>query len=105
MDREEARRLRHARTIERNKNERLLKKNAELLALTEETSDTQNFLRHRERQMQALQNRCNRYSGAMRAYLQSGRRAALEEALEPQPEDEWRTDTSRGRYRGQAAKA
>ena len=100
----EVARLRKELKQAHNHNNTLMAKIAQLRGLTEETQDTQNFLRHRERQMRSIEGKCNRYAGAIRAYLQSGRRAGLEEALEPHPEDEWRLGPSRprGRYNGQA---
>jgi len=102
MDSDNNRRLRLELTLERNKSDRLVKKIVDLQGLTEEVSDTQYFLQHRERQIQALESRCNRYSGAIRSFLFNGRTKDLEDALQPHPEDEWRDEERRGRYRGQA---
>ena len=59
-------------------------------ALTEEVQDTQNFLGHRERQLNACQARINTMEGAIRQFLQNGERSVLEGALNAPLEEDWR---------------
>lgn len=74
---------------EKQRNVELIEKNNELYEKTEEVADTQNFLKHRERQLKALQLRNNALEGAVRSYLRSGNRGNLEAVLTPSNKEDW----------------
>jgi len=75
--------------VEKQRGVELIAKNNELYEMAEGVEDTRVFLKHRERQLKALQLRCNALEGGVRDYMAHGNKSKLEAVLSPTKEEDW----------------